>query len=111
MAQNSVPDITVPVATTAPPSQFSARQHPVQPVGFSGADLQRPIETNKWWGTLPIPGAQQGNVFSFPYTLWWSNSSPAGMNISHIEASQVVFDTMQNPPRYYFNPVGVVSWN
>src|SRR5947207_15410764 len=83
---NDVSDITVPFATTAPGSQFPVRPHPVQPLGFSGDDLQKPIETNKWWGTLPIPGAQQGNLFPFPYTLWWSKSSPCGMNVEHVEA-------------------------
>lgn len=108
---NDVSDITVPIAVTPPPSQFPVRQHPLQPVGFSGNDLQNPIETNKWWGTIPIPSAQDGNLFSFPYTLWWGKSNPSGMNISHIEASQLVFDTAHSPPQYYFNPVGIISWN
>jgi endo-1,3(4)-beta-glucanase len=108
-------DITAPIATTAPGSQFSRVPHPVQPVGLSGIDLQNPIPTNKYWGTLPIPGtnptAQQGNVFSFPYTLWWSNANPSGLNIQHVEASQIVFDTATTPPQYYLNPLGIISWN
>ena len=104
-------DITAPIALTAPGPQFGVRQHPVQPLGFSDVDLKKPIETNKWWGTLPIPGAQTGNVFAFPYTLWWGTSNPYGMNISHVEASQLVFDTANTPPQYYLNPLGIISWN
>lgn len=104
-------DITLPIALTAPGSQFGHHPHPVQPTGFSGIDLQKPIETNKWWGTLPVPGAQTGNVFAFPYTLWWGNANPCGMNIQHIDASQFVFDTANTPPEYYLNPLGIISWN
>lgn len=101
---------STPIATTAPGSQFSVQQHPLQPVGFSEADLQKPIETNKWWGTLPVPGAEQGNVFAFPYTLWWSNSTPCGMNIMHTDASQRVYGP-GTPVQYYYSPVGIISWN
>ena len=106
-----VADINLPIATTAPPSQFPVRQHVVQPVGFSAADLQKPIETNKWWGSIPVPGAEQGNLFSFPYTLWWSNSMPCGMNIMHTDASQRVYDTGNSPPQYYYSPVGIINWS
>src|SRR5579859_763435 len=98
-AETSCSDITLPLATIKPGSQFPLRQHPCQPVGFSGADLQKPLQTNKWWGTLPIPGAEQGYIFSFPYTLWWSKDNPSGMNIQHIESFQTVFDTTNNPPQ------------
>lgn len=104
------PDINVPVATGAPPSQFPHRPHVVLPVGFSGSDLQNPIETNKWWGTAPIPGAENGNLFAFPYTLWWTQSNPSGLNIMHTEASQRVFGP-GNPASYYYSPVGIISWN
>ena len=108
-------DIIAPIAITPPGSQFTRAVHPVQPIGFSGIDLQNPIETNKWWGTIPIPGTnptpQQGNLFSFPYTLWWTNENPSGMNIQHVEASQIVFDTANTPPEYYLNPLGNISWN
>ena len=102
-------DITVPVALTPPSSQFSQRVHPLQPVGFGPADIGKPIETNKWWGMLEVAGAQQGNCFAFPYTLWWSNYGPYGMNVSHTEASQLVFDTSNTPPQYYINPLGIYS--
>ena len=111
MSLPNVPDILVPIAVNPPPFQFPIRSHPLKPAGLFGNDLNRPIETNKWWGTMPIPNAQDGNVFSFPYTLWWGKSNPSGMNISHIEASQLVFDTAHSPPQYYFNPVGIISWN
>ena len=104
-------DINVPIATNAPPSQFPIRQHSVQPVGFSSADLEKPIETNKWWGSIAIPGGEQGNLFAFPYTVWWTNSTLYGMNVMHTDASQRVFDTSNSPPQYYYNPVGIVSWN
>jgi endo-1,3(4)-beta-glucanase len=104
------PDINAAIATSAPPSQFAARQHVVQPVGFSASDLQKPIETNKWWGSIPIPGAQQGNLFSFPYTLWWTQSNPSGMNIMHTDESQRVYGP-GSPPQYYYSPVGLISWN
>ena len=65
MTSTNVDDLTVPVSTTPRGSQFPSRPHPVQPQGFSGADLQKPIETNKCWGTLPIPGTQDGNLFLF----------------------------------------------
>lgn len=107
----NVGDITVPIALTPPPSRFVVRHHPLQPVGFSGNDLHNPIETNKWWGSIPIPNAQNGNLFPFPYTLWWGKSNPSGMNISHVEASQRVFDRARSPPQYYFNPLGIISWN
>jgi len=111
----AVNDITTPIAVTPPGSQFTRAQHPVHPIGFSGVDLQNPIETNKWWGTIPLPGTnptpQQGNLFSFPYTLWWTNTNPSGMNIQHVEASQIVFDTANTPPEYYLNPLGNISWN
>ena len=103
-------DINTPIATSAPPAQFARRVHPLTPSGLSGSDLQKPIETNKWWGSAVIPGAEQGNLFSFPYTLWWSSSSPSGMNIMHTEASQRVFGP-GNPSQYYYSPVGIVSWN
>ena len=106
-----VSDIIVAIATNAPPSQFASRQHPVQPVGFSSSDLAKPIETNKWWGSIPIPGGEQGNLFAFPYTLWWTNSTLYGMNIMHTDASQRVFDTANSPPQYYYSPVGIISWN
>jgi endo-1,3(4)-beta-glucanase len=102
-------DITVPVAVTPPGSQFSQRVHPLKPVGFGAVDLGKPIETNKWWGTLEVAGAQHGNCFAFPYTLWWSNNGPFGMNISHTEASQLVFDPSNTPPQYYINPLGICS--
>ena len=120
VVQLDASDINVPIATTAPPSQFPGRQHPVQPEGLSGVDLTNPIETNKWWGTLPQPtpnpvtpsnpDPRQGYCFAFPYTLWWSQSNPSGMNIQHIEASQVVFAS-GTPPEYYLNPLGIISWN
>lgn len=103
-------DINAAIATSSPPSQFSHRTHPVQPVGFSGSDLQKPIETNKWWGSAPIPGATNGNLFAFPYTLWWSQSNPSGMNIMHTDASQRVY-AAGTPPQYYYSPVGIISWN
>src|SRR5579862_6629974 len=105
-----VADINVAIATSAPPSQFARRTHPVSPSGFDASDLQEPIETNKWWGSASIPGAEQGNLFAFPYTLWWSQSSPSGMNIMHTEASQRVFGP-GSPPQYYYSPVGIISWN
>jgi endo-1,3(4)-beta-glucanase len=105
------PDINVPIATTAPPSQFTQQPHPLQPVGLSGGDLTKQIETNKRWGNAIIAGGQQGNMFAFPYTLWWTgDSSPYGMNIMHTEASQRVFSLDVNP-QYYYSPVGIVSWN
>jgi len=110
-AETACSDITLPLASISPGSQFPLRQHPCQPVGFSAPDLQKPIQTNKWWGTLPIPGAEQGYIFSFPYTLWWSQDNPSGMNIQHVEASQKVFDTANSPPQYYLNPLGIISWN
>jgi len=106
-----VSDITVPIATSAPPSQFAWKQHPVRPEGFSQPDLQKPIETNKWWGNIPIPGAETGNLFAFPYTLWYINTTPYGMNIMHTDASQRVYDTAHSPPQYYYSPVGIISWN
>ena len=106
-----VSDITVPIATSAPPSQFAWKQHPVRPEGFSQPDLQKPIETNKWWGNIPIPGAETGNLFAFPYTLWYLNTTPYGMNIMHTDASQRVYDTARSPPQYYYSPVGIISWN
>jgi endo-1,3(4)-beta-glucanase len=106
-----VSDITVPIATSAPPPQFTWRQHPVQPEGFPQSDLQKPIETNKWWGNIPIPGAETGNLFAFPYTVWYSNTTLYGMNIMHTDASQRVYDTAHSPPQFYYSPVGIVSWN
>jgi endo-1,3(4)-beta-glucanase len=106
-----VSDITVPISTSAPPSQFQWQVHPVKPQGFSGSGLRKPIETNKWWGNIPVPGAEYGNLFAFPYTLWYSNVSLFGMNIEHADASQRVFDTSTTPPQYYINPVGIISWN
>ena len=88
-------DITLPIALTGPGSHFSQHQHPVQPVGFSGVDLQKPIETNKWWGSLPVPGAQTGNLFAFPYTLWWGNSNACGMNIQHVELPTLPRNTIR----------------
>jgi len=104
-------DITVPVATTPPGSQFSQLVHPLQPVGYGAVDLANPIETNKWWAQLEVSGGQQSPAFAFPYTLWWSNDGPYGINISHTEASQLVFDTANSPPQYYINPTGISSWN
>ena len=106
-----VPDITVPIATSAPPAQFAWKQHPVQPKGFSQSDLQKPIATNKWWGNIPIPGAETSNLFAFPYTLWYSNTTLYGMNIMHTDASQRVYDIAHSPPQYYYSPVGIISWN
>lgn len=34
-----------------------------------------------------------------------------GINISHTEASQLVFDAANSPPQYYLNPTGISSWN
>jgi len=103
-------DITVPVAVTQPGSQFPQRVHPLQPIGYGPADLAKPIETNKWWAQLEVSGGQQSPCFAFPYTLWWSNTGPYGMNISHTEASQLVFGP-GSPPPYYLNPIGISSLN
>jgi endo-1,3(4)-beta-glucanase len=106
-----VGNINAPIATNAPPSQFASHPHPVSPRFLSGADLQNPIETNKWWGGIVIPGAEHTNLWAFPYSLWWTNSTLPGMNIQHIEASQRAFDTAHSPPQYYLNPLDMISWN
>jgi len=46
-------DTTLSIAVAAPGSQFGQRQHPVEPAGFSGIDLQKPIETKCVTGCAP----------------------------------------------------------
>ena len=36
---------------------------------------------------------------------------PFGINIQHVESSQLVSETSKTLPEYYLNPLGIIYWN
>ncbi|OLL22612.1 Endo-1,3(4)-beta-glucanase 1 [Neolecta irregularis DAH-3] len=107
-------NIFTPISQGAPNShQFPSKQNFYKPLGLSGADISKPIGTNKFYENL-LTGDGTNPVFSLPYALWWTpqtNSSPAGINIEHYDTNQYYYGRITgNIAGYYGSPLGVVSF-
>ncbi|KAI6245234.1 putative endo-1,3(4)-beta-glucanase [Erysiphe necator] len=104
-------NIFQPVATSAPPSVFSSR--PDHPVPRTGIKPQKdPLQTNKFYASFFL-GNQTARTWTHPYSVAWAkgekNVSSWGMSIMHLDANAKVFDQSTNPPRYFLNPLGILS--
>jgi endo-1,3(4)-beta-glucanase len=104
--ENVAPNIFVPIAADAPPQQVQSRDdHVVKKLNIVDKDV--PIETNKFYANWFL-GSQDFPVWTHPYSLSWAKGTgnTYGMAISHIERTQLAWDTA-SPPRYFISPVGI----
>ncbi|KAF2108687.1 endo-1,3(4)-beta-glucanase 1 precursor [Lophiotrema nucula] len=100
-------NIFVPIATAAPPQQITSRDdHPVKLDNIVDRDV--PIETNKFYANFFL-GGQTDPVWTHPYSLAWAKGrgNTYGMAVTHIERSQLAWDTENTPPRYFIGPIGL----
>ncbi|EPE27063.1 glycosyl hydrolase family 81 [Glarea lozoyensis ATCC 20868] len=107
------PNIFQPIATDAPPSQFSRRgDHPVRKLGVQAQNS--PVSTNKFYANFFL-GSQSAPTWTHPYSVAWSKGGGVtkswGMTIQHIDDNQKVFgpDPTANPTQYFINPIGIQS--
>ena len=93
----------------APPSVFKSIQHPV-PMPNIVDQSAGPLETNKFYTNMLLEDNTQP-IWTHPYSLWFSRDPELfGLAANHTLASQKVFDTTTNPPRFYFNPTNIKSF-
>lgn len=103
-------NVFVAIASDAPPQQIASRSdHPVPQLGIYQQDSA--YETNKFYANLFL-GDQNNAVWTHPYSVAWSrgggSASSWGLAISHIERSQLAFDS-GTPPEYFINPINIQS--
>ncbi|CAI4046545.1 hypothetical protein N7582_003837 [Saccharomyces uvarum] len=93
----------------APPSIFKSVQHAVHKPNTGDQD-SGPLETNKFYTNILLEDNTQP-IWTHPYSLWFSRDPELfGLAINHTLASQRVFDTTTNPPRFFFNPTNIKSF-
>lgn len=69
----------------------------------------RPVGTNKFYTNMLL-GDHKMPIWTHPYSLWYSTDAPyCGIATTHIKATQKVYDTNNNPPQYFFSPIGIKS--
>ncbi|CAN6674358.1 glucan endo-1,3-beta-D-glucosidase 1 [Trichomonascus vanleenenianus] len=99
------------VDTSDPPSIFPREDLRITIPGNVQGD-NKPIETNKFYANMLLDGAQHLPVYTFPYSVWWSNDTNfPGMAVSYVTFSQRVYgpNPSANPVEYYINPVGLMD--
>ncbi|CAI4616913.1 ASN_HP2_G0034930.mRNA.1.CDS.1 [Saccharomyces cerevisiae] len=93
----------------APPSVFNKVQHPVPKPNIDDQSVD-PLETNKFYTNMLLDDNTQP-IWTHPYSIWFSRDPELfGLAANHTLASQRVFDTTTNPPRFYFNPTNIKSF-
>ncbi|EHL00549.1 putative endo-1,3(4)-beta-glucanase 1 [Glarea lozoyensis 74030] len=74
------PNIFQPIATDAPPSQFSRRgDHPVRKLGVQAQNS--PVSTNKFYANFFL-GSQSAPTWTHPYSVAWSKGGGVTKSIS-----------------------------
>lgn len=118
----AISDLFAPISTSAPPSVFTRRStHPAPRLSIVDTG---PHETNKFYSNLYL-SSQAAPVFTYPYSVWFSNGStqggtqqPFGLSISHVDQNQRAFGPSQRvgttsttAVEFYLNPVWIRSLN
>ncbi|KTW26479.1 hypothetical protein T552_02960 [Pneumocystis carinii B80] len=100
-------DVLTPITDRKPLDFFKPVNSTLSPLSIKDEDLKKPIQTNKFYSNLYL-GNQRFPSFLDPYVLTWTYGDYSGIAVAHSDDNQKVFEG-GNPPKYFFNPLGVYS--